>query len=226
LGVGRAALRRIPCSCHACRVQLDEPWAPKSLVEEQRRYKENVDCRYWPIFKGLDDWLIVDLPPSAGTDMDGVQEAYCDVIERMCDVMSRQIKIATEDMETQAYYLVCRETVAYCFGPADKESTSDNPQIEAGALVVRGEYHSLLKGAPFWYCPPRPDDDESVLVRVQTVLSADVELHPFEEGIHEPPPNKQRAIERESASRVLEVDHLDLFEEIVRRENRPRGDDC
>jgi hypothetical protein len=209
LGVGRAALRRIPCSCEACRVQLGEPWAPKTLVEEQRRYKANVECRYWPIFKGLNDWLIVDLSPSAGTDMDDVQEACYNVIEGMTDQMSRQIKIgrtgaiATEDMDTQGYYLVCWQTEAY---------------IEDGALVVRGKYHSLIRGAPFWYCPPRPDDDESVLMRVQTVLSADVELHPFEEGIHEPPRNKRRAIESVSASRVLEVDHLDLLEEIVRRE--------
>jgi hypothetical protein len=55
-------------------------------------------------------------------------------------------------------------------------------------------------------------------MRVQTVLSADVELHPFEEGIHEPPRNKQRAIQKVSAARVLEVHHLDLLEEIVRRE--------
>jgi hypothetical protein len=33
-----------------------------------------------------------------------------------------------------------------------------------------------------------------------------------------PPWNKQRAIKKVSASRVLEVDHLDLLEEIVRRE--------
>jgi hypothetical protein len=156
--------------------------------------------------------------------MDDVQEACYDVIEGLGEQMSQQIKIArtgaiaTEDMDTQGYYLVRWETEAYLFDPTDEESTSDNLQIEEGALVVRGKYHSLIKGAPFWYCPPHLDNDESVLVRVQTVLSADVELHPFEEGIHEPPRNKRRAIEKVSASRVLEEDHLDLLEEIVRRE--------
>jgi hypothetical protein len=47
---------------------------------------------------------------------------------------------------------------------------------------------------------------------VQTVLSTDVKLHLFEEGIHKPPQNKQRAIKKLAASRVLEVDHLDLLE--------------
>jgi hypothetical protein len=197
---------------------------PRTPIEEQGRYQQEIGCKYWPIFMGLNDWLIVDLSPSAGTDMDDVQEACYDVIEGLVEQMSRQIKmgrtgaIATEDMETQGYYLVQWETEAYSFDPKDEDSTSDNLQIEAGTLVVRGQYHSLIKGAPFWYCPPNQDDDESVLMRVQTVLSADVELHPFEEGIHEPPRNKRRAIEKVSASRVLEVDHLDLLEEIVRRE--------
>jgi hypothetical protein len=43
-------------------------------------------------------------------------------------------------------------------------------------------------------------------------------LHPFEEGIREPPWNKRRVIDKVSASRVFEGDHLDLLEEIVRRE--------
>jgi hypothetical protein len=204
---------------------LGESWAPGTPVEEQRRYRENIHCRYWQNFKGLNNWLIVDLSPSAGTDMDDIQEACYDVIEGLCDQMSQQIKIgrtgaiATEDMETQGYYLVRWDTEAYLFDPTDEEFASDNQQIEEGTLVVRGKYHSLIKGAPFWYCPPSPDDDdESVLLRVQTVLSGDVELHPFEVGIHEPPRNKQRAVDRALASRLLEVDHLDLLEEIGRRE--------
>ena len=227
LGVGRAALRRIPCSCQACRIQLGESWAPRTPIEEQRRYQENVDCRYWQIFKGLNDWLIVDLCPSAGTDMDDVQEACYDVIEGLCEQMSQAIKIGqtgaigTEDMETQGYYLVRWETEAYRFAPNDEqESEIDNlPQLEEGDLVVRGKYHALIKGAPFWYSPPSPDDDDdSVLVRVQTVLSAEVELHPVEEGLYDPPRNKRRTIEKVKGSRILEVDHLDLLEEIVRRE--------
>jgi hypothetical protein len=50
LGVGHAALRRIPCSCEACRVQLSQSWSPRTPVEEQSRYRENVHCKYWPVF--------------------------------------------------------------------------------------------------------------------------------------------------------------------------------
>jgi hypothetical protein len=60
-------------------------------------------------------------------------------------------------------------------------------QIEEGTLVVTGKYHILIKGAPFWYSSPKPDDESIFLMHVQTVLSADVELHPLEKGIREPP---------------------------------------
>jgi hypothetical protein len=87
--------------------------------------------------------------------MDDIQEACYDVIEGLCDQMSQQIKIgrtgaiATEDIETQGYYLVRWDTEAYLFDPTYKEFASDNQQIEEGTLVVRGKYHSLIKGAPF-----------------------------------------------------------------------------
>jgi hypothetical protein len=51
-------------------------------------FGENTDCKYWRILKGLNDWLIVDLSPSAGTDMDNVQEACYDVIEGLGEQMS------------------------------------------------------------------------------------------------------------------------------------------
>jgi hypothetical protein len=234
LCVGRAALCRIPCSYQACRVQLAQPWSPLTPAVEQKRYQENQQCDYWPIFKGLNDWLIVDLSPSPGTDMDEVQEACYDVIEGLCQQISQQIKIgrtgaiATDDMEMQGYYLVRWKIEAYLFDPTiNDDSEIDDLQIEEGTLVVRGKYHFLIKGAPFWYSPPKQADDESILMRVQTVLLADVELHPFEEGIRELPRNKRRMIEKQSVSRVLEEDHLDLLDEIGRRrENRPRGDDC
>jgi hypothetical protein len=111
LGVGRAALHQIPCSCQACRLQLAQPWAPLTPIAEQRRYQENNECQYWPIFKGLNDWLIVDLSPTAATDMDDVQEACYDVIEGLCEQMSRLIKIgltgavATEDLENSGLLL-------------------------------------------------------------------------------------------------------------------------
>jgi hypothetical protein len=38
VGVGRAMVRRIPCSCQACRNQLSSPWKPGVEPTEQDRY--------------------------------------------------------------------------------------------------------------------------------------------------------------------------------------------
>jgi hypothetical protein len=91
LGVGRAALRRIPCSCLACRNQLSKAWKPKIEPIEQERYRQNQECRLWNVFLGANDWFIVDLRPTASTDMDDVQEACYDVIEGLCRQMGKEI---------------------------------------------------------------------------------------------------------------------------------------
>jgi hypothetical protein len=224
LGVGRAALRRIPCSCLACRNQLSKPWKPNVDAIEQDRYRQEKECTLWNVFLGLNDWLIVDLRPTAGTDMDEVQEACYDVIEGLCKQMSEEIQlgqigaIATDDTATLGYYLVQFTTDVFSFEAEESEAgDDDNQQIEEGCLVVRGKYYSLLKGAPFWYAPPSAEDP-SLLFRVQTVLAGDLKLHPVEIGICEAPRNKRKVIEDNHAVKMTETDHSDLLEEMVRRE--------
>jgi hypothetical protein len=67
LGVGKAAVRRVPCACDACLSQLDEPWKPGVEPENQPRFASSTKCIYWPNFKqgagepGLNDWKIISL---------------------------------------------------------------------------------------------------------------------------------------------------------------------
>jgi hypothetical protein len=222
LGVGRAALRRIPCSCLACREQMSKAWQPRVEPINQERYQQNVDCSLWNVFLGLNDWLIVDLRPTSNTDMDDVQEACYDVIEGLCKQMGEEIElgqigaIATDDPETLGYYLVQFTSDVFLYYK-EEAADDDNQQIEEGSLVVRGAYYSLMRGAPFWYVPPGIDDP-SLLFRVQTVLGGDLKLHPVESGVHEPPRNKRKAIETNAAVKLMEEVHDDLVEEIMRRE--------
>jgi hypothetical protein len=78
------------------------PWQAKCSVTQQKRYSQNKDC----------DWLIVDLTPTAKTDVDNVQEAcYYEVIEGLCRQMKDTISIgqigavATDDTSTPGYLL-------------------------------------------------------------------------------------------------------------------------
>jgi hypothetical protein len=64
------------------------------------------------------------------------------------------------------------------FVPENREAVNDdNQQIEAGSLVVRARFYSLMKGAPFWYIPPYMEEDPSLLFQVQTVLTGNLKLH-------------------------------------------------
>ena len=98
-----------------------------------------------------------------------------------------------------------------------EQIAEDTEQIEEGSLVVKGQFYSLMRGAPFWYVPPKKEDP-SLLFRVQTVLAGDLKLHSVESGLVEPPRNKRKAVEKASAVKFMEDVHMDLVEEMVRRE--------
>ncbi len=101
----------------------------------------------WNVFLGLNDWLIVDLRPTATTNLDEVQEACYDVIEGLCRQMGEEIGIgqigavATDDTATLGYYQVLFTRYAFSF---DLEETireaadDDTKQIEEGSIVVIG----------------------------------------------------------------------------------------
>jgi hypothetical protein len=222
LGVGRAAVRRIPCSCQPCRLQLGKPWQPKCSPTQQERYAQNKDCTYWSIFQGENDWLIVDLTATAKTDMDDVEEACYEVIEGLCRQMKDMIRVgqigavATDDTSTQGYYLVEWTSDVFEYHSSE-DRNEDGIQVEDGCLVVLAKYLSLIQGAPFWYTPSVPGST-SFLARVQTVISADLKLNPIQVGILEPQRNRRHVVENASGVRITDEDHGDLLEEIGRRE--------
>ena len=203
-------------------MQLGMPWQPKCSAVEQKRYAQNKDCVYWSVFNGENDWLIVDLTPTAKTDMDNVQEACYEVIEGLCRQMKDTISIgqigavATDDTSTPGYYLVewTSDVFEYHSGAHGNE---DGTQLEDACLVVHTKYLSLIQGGLFWYTPSVPGD-ASFLSRVQTVISADLKLHHVQPGILEPPRNRRRMVENALGVRISDEDHGNLLEEIGRRE--------
>jgi hypothetical protein len=126
--------------------------------------------------------------------MDDVQEACYEVIEGLCRQMKDTINIgqigavATDDTSTQGYYLVEWTSDVFQYNSGADDGNEDGTQLEDGCLVVRAKYLSLIQGAPFWYTPSVPQD-AGFLGRVQTVISANLKLHPVELGILEPPRN-------------------------------------
>ncbi len=87
-GIGMAALRRILCSCESCTDQLERPWQKGASPNLQERYTRNENCKFWPLFEGLNDWVIVSLIPTKNADLEELQEAQAVVLEGIATMMA------------------------------------------------------------------------------------------------------------------------------------------
>ena len=62
MGLGRIALRRIPCHCAACRRQMNLEWDNRILhVHQQPRFADVPDCRFRQVLSGRNKWHFAKL---------------------------------------------------------------------------------------------------------------------------------------------------------------------
>ena len=61
LGIMHCALRRIPCYCNACLEKLQLPWELSKDSYNQPRSSQNKNCQLCEVFKGLNNWKIVQI---------------------------------------------------------------------------------------------------------------------------------------------------------------------
>ena len=61
LGVGKIAIRRIPCACDGCLGQLNYVWKEGTIDEEQPRYKTTLKCELKHILECLNEWRVTNL---------------------------------------------------------------------------------------------------------------------------------------------------------------------
>jgi hypothetical protein len=174
LGIGKAAIRRIPCPCTSCNDQLSKAWKNNVPAKEQERYAENRGCDKWPIFEGLNNWEIIDILPG-GDSNDEMEGVFNTVLENIAEVMSAEIceggigAIGTDDV--CKYYLLEWTDLPYCL-PEDVVENGD--RLRKGEHVCRARYLLKLPRTTKWYY--RVADGEEFLVRLQTVLAADIGL--------------------------------------------------
>jgi hypothetical protein len=115
LGIGKAALRRIPCACDACLAQIELEWQRGIPAEQQPRFATNKSCQWWSIFAprrleadgswtelegaGLNDWIIVDLQEKKNSDPADEEAAHEEALAGMTKMMSESIHAAVEQAE-------------------------------------------------------------------------------------------------------------------------------
>jgi hypothetical protein len=235
LGVGFAAIRRIPCACDACFDQLKISWEPGTVPNEQPRYKQNKECELWPVFDGHNDWEIVEIRRGVDTPDEDMEDVYATVLESIADVMASEIeqqKIGAVSTLDDEYYLLKWTTLPYRIN-GDQSLTEYDPPIHVkdGELVCEGEYLESLLRAKGWYYPTTI----KTVVRLQQVLAADVKMSPIKSPDNllprggwpqrEPPfdltgkkaerlAQLQRA---EKSTKIAVADHGEILEEMRRR---------
>jgi hypothetical protein len=222
LGLGRIAIRRIPCACAACRMQLGLAWVDNLQAEEQPRYQTSADCIFRDIFsEGLNDWHIVELREGKDNESEDLEEAQRLVVKSWADMAEERIKegengaFQTEDPEADGYYLVQWLGKPYQLAESCVLSEYAPPIfVPKGETVCDARYWIKVPRAPQWYTL----SSDTTKVRLCQVLASDVRL--VEESAVEEillPKTCNRSQARTLEARKV-ICHEALLDEITRRD--------
>ena len=86
LGVGKVAVRRIPCGCMGCYNRLSLPWDNQLSPDKQERYAEHDDCEFHSVFGRMNDWRIITLE-SSNVDEEEIEEANKIILDGFAENM-------------------------------------------------------------------------------------------------------------------------------------------
>ena len=93
LGIGKSAVRRIPCNCDACYKVKCAPWQTNVKPSKQFRFQHNPHCHYSSVFGKLNDWIILSIAKKDINDGDDMDELKKDVLLGVQDGISETITI-------------------------------------------------------------------------------------------------------------------------------------
>ena len=180
LGMGWAALRRVPCGCDSCKEQLGRPWIPGANINLQPRYRQNDECTLWPSYEGDNNWKICQLVPTTVENEKGVRVSMQCVLNAMEGRMSMMIRegevgaIGTEDEAAMGYYLVKWLSEPYTL---QEDTDGMSGRIGVGTMVVDAIYFNQVGRAPHWYT----QSGETTVAEVRYVLQTGLQLQPISE---------------------------------------------
>ena len=61
LGIGKAAVRRIPCNCKSCYNKKCLKWVTNLAPENQLSFQGNLECQYGSVFEENNYWKILNI---------------------------------------------------------------------------------------------------------------------------------------------------------------------
>jgi len=230
LGLGKCAMRRIPCACRACRTALAQVWQSNIPVENQPRYCGTVvDCKYASILGHYNKWYIVDLcimptPQNTSTQVepvDPIEEVQESILNDMSEMFAESIEISnygafqTHDTTTSGYYIVQWTSTPYVLDePYICHEYSPPQVIPEGTYVCRASFLNPMGPSSFWY--HEPPTTLPVMVKMKQVIHANLTFQEIT-PIHRLP---QRFVGYKNMNprHLIESQHDTMLQEISRRE--------
>jgi len=216
LGLGRVALRKIPCKCIACNNQMKKKWIHKDHPKEQPRVQFAKVCKYSKVLGDSNKWLIVELEQRDPSDMN-----YFSYQKEEGNLLKLQIRnhitlkvandieegyiggaVVTSDKDADGgYYLIKWTGTPY----TDQES---------GELVCPGDYLMPVGRAPKWYTP----GEDSDVVLVKHIIVGKVKMEEFSETNPIPRSANRKKAESMGALKISTESDDFIFDEIHRRD--------
>jgi hypothetical protein len=223
LGLGTAAVRRIPCCCEACVTQLKKPWRPGTPAKEQERYEQNRNCQWWSIFEGENDWNIIKCVPGKEANPEQIEETQDVVLEGLATMMAETVEVGgngaflADDDRYDGYYIVRWTSSPYTLQEDLLLEEFVPPiRIEAGELVCDAVYWETLPRAKHWWYPKGETD--TVTVRMQQVVASNLRLDEISTTNKLPNTCRKREATSVGARRISNHDHDEILDEIARRD--------
>ena len=215
LGLGRVAIRKIPCKCIGCNNQMKKKWLHKIDPEKQPRLQVAEECKYSKVLGDSNEWLIAELEQRAPNDTN-----YFPYQKEEANLLKLQIrnhitlKVANDIEEGYV------GAVVTCDEDADggyyliKWTGTPYTNQESGELVCPGDYLLPVGRAPKWYTP----GEDSDVVLVKHVVVGKVKMEEFSE-INPIPrsANRMKAVSMGALKISTESDDF-IFDEIHRRD--------
>ena len=166
----RLAARRFLCYCHGCLEKLKEPIATRYTGASNT-------CIYYDIFKGANDWKIIDIVENPkGFNADDAQESKANVLQTIGWRMKEDVKVGGYgaypcDDERYDYYVVKWLELPH---QAEKDKIikigTDEFPVKKDDWICRAQWMDLLTDTTCWWI----ETEYECVVRMQSVVAADL----------------------------------------------------
>ena len=223
LGLGWAALRRVPCNCNACDISIRKEWDGTKTKSQQPRFQMVEQCRFKSILGDYNKWYIVNIVESKTGDHDDAEKGRRDILYHLTSFVGSEIKIGnvgaistSDEKEKDGYYLL--EFTSLPYTDQDISDEDDNDDVVAdgcASLKCKVRWLYKLPGTRHWYY--NPNEPVPDVVDVMNVVLSNVEMISLTDD-HFPKRKKSQA-KKWKAEMISRDCHEFILDEIIRRES-------